>query len=186
MYLALAGGVASVAAVLARWRRTTRGARLAPVVMALVTAGLVAASFVRVDDFVSVEKLWRATLAVNPAAYAAHNDLGLICQRSGRFAEAEIHYRAALKVHPGILLAGSNLVALYQQTRRWREAEAVYAWLLAQRPNAKELNNDGSVWMELGDGLRARARFQQATALDPELVSPHANSPDWPWRRQIT
>ena len=46
--------------------------------------------------------LWTDTLAKNPAAWMAHNNLGLLLFGEGRTDEAMAHYRAAEKVSPGV------------------------------------------------------------------------------------
>ena len=57
------------------------------------------------------ESLDRA-LALNPRHPAAHNELGIVRRRQGRFAEARSHYEAALDFYPGFHLARRNLAIL--------------------------------------------------------------------------
>ena len=56
------------------------------------------------------EALWTDTARKNPDAWMAHNNLGVIAQGEGRYADARTLYEAALKHQPGELdLAGLHL-----------------------------------------------------------------------------
>jgi protein O-mannosyl-transferase len=47
----------------------------------------------------NLETLWRDTLARNPEAWMAHDNLGIYLSESGRFEEADQHYRKAIELH---------------------------------------------------------------------------------------
>ena len=55
------------------------------------------------------ETLWRNTLAKNPAAWLAHDELGLILEKAGKTAEAKEHFEQALLLKPDFAEAHDNL-----------------------------------------------------------------------------
>jgi lipoprotein NlpI len=51
-------------------------------------------------------------LALNPDHPIAHNELGIVFRKSGRFDEAKKSYEAALAIYPGYHYARRNLAVL--------------------------------------------------------------------------
>ncbi len=50
--------------------------------------------------YYNLETLWRDTIARNPEAWMAHDNLGIYLSESGRFEEADLHYRKAIELRP--------------------------------------------------------------------------------------
>jgi len=59
--------------------------------------------------YYNLETLWRDTLARNPEAWMAHDNLGIYLSESGRFEEADQHYRRAIELHPADQMAYYDL-----------------------------------------------------------------------------
>jgi tetratricopeptide (TPR) repeat protein len=59
--------------------------------------------------YYNLETIWRDTLAHNPGAWMAHDNLGIYLSESGRFEEADRHYRAAIKLRPNDQMAYYDL-----------------------------------------------------------------------------
>src|SRR5205823_14515411 len=59
--------------------------------------------------YANLETLCRDTVAKNPDAALAHNNLGLILDGRDRVDEAVAHYREALRVKPDFVEAQSNM-----------------------------------------------------------------------------
>ena len=57
----------------------------------------------------NLETLWRDTLAKNPAAWMAHDNLGIYLTESKHFAEADEQYRKALEIRPNDHIAYYDL-----------------------------------------------------------------------------
>jgi hypothetical protein len=89
-YLASIGIITLVAAPLARWERLT-------LVIPLILAGL---TFQRSSAFASPEALWEDTLAKNPRAWIAHDQLAGILSSQGRYDEAAARYAMAIQLNP--------------------------------------------------------------------------------------
>lgn len=66
----------------------------------------------RAGNLVAAEKHLLQALSLNPEHPIAHNELGIIFRKTGRFAEARLAYEAALDVYPGYHYARRNLGVL--------------------------------------------------------------------------
>jgi len=66
----------------------------------------------RAGDLEVAEKNLLLALESNPEQPVAHNELGIIYRKTGRFAEARRSYEAALAVYPGFHFARRNLAIL--------------------------------------------------------------------------
>lgn len=106
--------------------------------------------------YASSETLWRDTLAKNPDAWMAHNNLASLLREEGRFDEAEGHYRRAAELRPGYAKPLNNLGVMLQGLGRLPEAEAVYREALAAEPD------DGMAHYNLAGVLQASGRIDEA------------------------
>jgi Flp pilus assembly protein TadD len=100
---------------------------------ALVSAVAVLA-FQHASVFASEEKLMRDTLARNPAAVRAHNDLGVILAKRNDVPGAIREFEAALQLQPGNADAYVNLGQALVVAGKPAEAEAQYQAALLLRP----------------------------------------------------
>lgn len=66
----------------------------------------------RVGDLDAAEKNLLLALETNPEHPIAHNELGIIYRKTGRFAQARQSYEAALAIYPGFHFARRNLAVL--------------------------------------------------------------------------
>jgi tetratricopeptide (TPR) repeat protein len=108
LYLAMVGPglVAGVAPASIRWRALANG-------LALALIGILAvATFVRVGDYASESRLWRATVRANPANARAWNNLGYALAGEGDAAGARAAYQQALALDPSSPRPRGNLDAL--------------------------------------------------------------------------
>ena len=65
-------------------------------------------TFQRASVFSSDENLWRDTLAKNPAAWNAHNNLGCLLAERGALGEAMKHFEASFQLNPANAQAHVN------------------------------------------------------------------------------
>lgn len=120
--------------------------------------------------------LYRTTLARNPDAWMAHNNLGIALVNAGRGAEAIAHYEAALKIHPDFPEGENNLG--YDLTLLGRPAEALPHFdraLQLQPDYAEAHNNRGIALMKLGRAAEGEAEFRRALQLKPAYPEAHFN-----------
>lgn len=122
-----------------------------------------------------LETLWRSTLARNPSAGIAHNNLGNLLTERENYRDADKHYAAALQLDPRDDYAHYNLgVSLYRQGRL-EEAARHFRETLSLNPRYVD------AWFNLGLVLMAREKPGEAAealgkglALDPNDAAGHA------------
>jgi tetratricopeptide (TPR) repeat protein len=68
-------------------------------------------------DYAKARGYFEQALAVAPGDYAAELELGLICEREGKFKEALEHTEAACKVAPEALQCGQALNVLRERAK---------------------------------------------------------------------
>jgi tetratricopeptide (TPR) repeat protein len=140
------------------WQRTPSPARRAAisVLVACIVLLLGARTWSQASGYESMETLCRRTLAANPEAWIAHNNLGAVLNSQGRLDDAALEYQAALALKPTDSSAHSNLGIVYARLHRYDEAIAEYHTALESAPdNAK-------VWFNLGNALGAERRNPEA------------------------
>jgi Flp pilus assembly protein TadD len=91
-----------------------------------VLAVLSLLSFKRAAVFATEEGLLRDTLAKNPAAWPAHNDLGVILVRQGKISAAADQFRATLQWQPNAPDALGNLAQCDVLQGRFTDARDEY------------------------------------------------------------
>jgi superkiller protein 3 len=122
------------------------------------------------------ETLWRDTIAKNPEAWVAHNNLGSILQKQGKFEEATAHFSKAVEIKPDHVKAYNNLGVALQKQGRFEEAVYSLSQALKIKPDFAGTYNN------LGTTLQRQARFEEATAhfskavqIEPDYAEAHNN-----------
>jgi tetratricopeptide (TPR) repeat protein len=152
------------------WRRVASSATLGLLVV------LTALTWRQSEQYRNVETLWRTTLARNPNASIAHNNLGeILAQRPGCEAEAMEHYAAAVRADPRNAPAHNNLgLMLAQLPGREVEAIAHYEEALRIRPGLIEARNNLGVLL-----ARDPARRVEGIAFLREVVHAKPDSAEY-------
>lgn len=135
-----------------------------------VLAVLSILSFRRAEVFSNEEGLLQDTLAKNPAAWPAHNDLGVILARQGKISAAAEQFKTALQWKANEPEALVNLAQCDAMQGRFAEARAGYLAALRQKPDsvalheglANALENLGSNAEAIGQ-LKIALRFTSKT-----------------------
>ena len=122
-----------------------------------------------------------STVREGVAAYPDHpvlrSTLGVLLEGTGEVGEAEAHLRHALSEDPTIPQISKNLGDLLYRAGRWDEAEESYERAAKLAPT---LGDDlyfklGNLACRRSDIPLARARWEQAIALNPEHALARAN-----------
>jgi tetratricopeptide (TPR) repeat protein len=167
-YLPSIGMVVFLAAVLSR-----RGGRWLP---ALIVLPLALLTFQQSRMYADMRTFYRTTLARNPAAWMAHNNLGNLLREDGDREGAIRHFEAALRARPDLVKAHNNLASVLREQRRIPEAIAAYRRALEIDPNYIDaLSNLGNLLRETRQLDEALVHLQKAVRLDPGYVEARNN-----------
>jgi tetratricopeptide (TPR) repeat protein len=151
-YLPLLAAMALAAAALG-WLTTPRLHTLASAALLLSVCAL---GFQRARVFASEESLMRDTLARNPAAASAHNDLGVILANRKDLSGALTQFTAAAQANPKDAAVQSNLGQMLGMLGNLREAETHLRAALALKPS------DADAHARLAKVLSAQSRDREA------------------------
>jgi len=126
--------------------------------------------------YANLETLWLTTLARNPEAFIAHDDLGIILVHEGRLDEAIAHFKMALKIQPDDVMAQDNLGNALLQKGDVDDAIICFQRTLEIQPDhAMALSGLGEALLEKGRIDEAIGKFQEALKLTPNLDIAHRN-----------
>ncbi len=143
--IALAAGTAA----------TYRG-RWLPAAATLVIGVLALRTWDRCLDYESPERLWRDTVARNPDAWLAHNNLANALQQQDRFDEAEAGYREAIRLNPDFMKAHYNLANALQARGELYSATVHFEHAIRLDPEFAD------AYYNLGNALRMSGRLGEA------------------------
>ena len=157
----------------------------------LLTAGKYDAALVEAQKSEAGVKAQFGTNHVNYAA--ALNNLAIVYEHQGKYAEAEVFYKRALAInekalgakHLGVATTLNNLALVYRNQSKYAEAEGLHKRALAIReqalganhPNvAQTLNNLAIVYQDQGKYAEAEALSKRALTIREQALG--ANHPD--------
>jgi tetratricopeptide (TPR) repeat protein len=125
------------------------------------------------------DTLYRETLARNPGAWLAHNNLAVeLLNVPGRLGEARSHLEATLRLNPDWAEAHMSLAnALLQAPGRNEQAIAEYQAALRLNPGWAEAHmNLGIVLAQVPERVpEAIAEYETALRIDPQYAKAHMN-----------
>jgi len=127
-----------------------------PLIYGLLLLALGALTWRQAHVYQDNEILWRDTLAKNPNAWLAHNNLANHLAFTGRLDEALEHYRAAVAIEPDYLLGHNNYGAALMLRGRLDAAEVEVRKALQLEPNLP------SARMSLATILYSRGKIDEA------------------------
>jgi tetratricopeptide (TPR) repeat protein len=159
----------------------TRGMENAPAVFRaavpiVLLAALACVSFDQSRTYRDLRTFYRSTLARNPDAWMAHNNLGNLLREARELEGARAHFEAALRVRPDLVKVHNNLANVLRDLKRPREAIPHYRRALELDANYIEAHNNlGSILREHGDKLEALRHLQRAVQLDPQFADAQNN-----------
>jgi tetratricopeptide (TPR) repeat protein len=176
-YLACLGPLALAAAALERGLAVlaARTPLLKPVCCAVLLTALGALTWGQCRQYAGPETLWRATLAVNPGCWLAHNNLGLMLLDQGKTDDALAHFKTALALNPDFELAHNNLGNALKLKGDLVQAILQYRIALDLQPDyVQGRNNLANALLHQGDVVEAIAQFRKALAIDPDFMEAHS------------
>ncbi len=182
-YFASIGLIALAVAPAVLWLRgkgnPTMSRGLTRGIPALVLVVFAALTWNRATIYRSEETLWQDTVTKNPAAWIAHNNLGVVFMRQGRKADAAGVFATALKYNPDIPEAHANLGVLFQQQGDAERAIDAYRKAVALKPSMVDTQYDLAVLLtQRGEIDAATQHLTTALAFRPRFAAAHMTMGD--------
>ncbi len=126
-------------------------------------------SFARAETFADAETLYRDTLAKNPEAWAARNDLGVILAATNLPAAVE-QFNASLESNPDNPEAHANLAQARAMQGKFDQAEAEFRKALALKPLDAQIHRSFAATLgQLGKQGEAASQLQTALTIKSDL-----------------
>ncbi len=153
------------------------GLRVASAAVALtLLAALIGLGWRQAPAYRDAEALWRDTLAKNPGAWIAHNNLAVILRERGEVDAAVRHIETSIRLNPALPDPHLNLGLLLEERGRTREAVASLQRALRLDPDfAPAHYNLGVLTERQGDLTEAEARYREAIRASPRFADAHNN-----------
>jgi tetratricopeptide (TPR) repeat protein len=115
---------------------------------------------------------FQETLRLNEHSYTACIEQAKLCTTMGKINEAEGLYKRAIGLRPGYPNALAHLAFFYQLNGRLDEALTQYQQQVRLAPGDFAcLNNMGMVYELKGDKANAKAMFEKANAIEPNVTA---------------
>jgi tetratricopeptide (TPR) repeat protein len=124
---------------------------------------LSALTFQRARVFADEESLWRDTLAKNPAAWLAHNNLGLVLAEQQNYEQAIEQFNDSLELNPRNAQAHCNLAHALSLQNRFAEAESHFRTALELKPNDADIHR--AYGADLANNGKTREALNQMRAV---------------------
>jgi len=116
----------------------------------------------------------RESLRLNPNDAEAHNNMGGVFQRMGKFEDAIAEHQEALRLNPQLVEARYNIGVCDQALNRMEDARTQYAEAIRAQPDyAMAHYNLGTTLTAMGRLDEAEAEFKEALRLTPEFAPAH-------------
>lgn len=136
-------------------------------VLLLAALGMLAMERARI--YSSDESLWRDTIAKNPDAWNAHNNLGCILAEKNELMAATEHFIASLKLNSNNASAHVNYGKVLLLKNDFTRAEEHFRVALQLKPDqAEALRGAGQALLALGRIPEAVERFRAALQFKPD------------------
>ncbi len=177
-YLACIGLIAVVvsAATSFSGRFGPRGRQLAAFVAVVVLLRLGVSTWGQAHVYQNAETLWRDTIAANPRAVIAQNNLGLVLYGRLQYRQAMECLDQALQADPDSVEAHYNLGLVLMELAQYLKAATQMRSALRFAPRfAKAENGLGFALLQLGQSDEAILHFQRALELDPNYIEAYNN-----------
>jgi tetratricopeptide (TPR) repeat protein len=174
-YLSSLGLIALGAALVARAAEYLHAPAVLYGFMAIVLPVLALFTWQQGALYADHETLWRTTIARNPNAFLAYNNLGVILSGKGQVDEAALNFKKALEIKPDYTDAHYNLGRVLAVQGKMDEAVAHFQKAIDHPDDAKAHYDLGVVL-----GLRGRLdegveQYRKAIAIKPDYADAHGN-----------
>jgi protein O-mannosyl-transferase len=162
----------SLASTWAIKNRAARAMRIAVGLALIVVLSLL--THERCQAFRDAKSLWLDTLAKNPAAWMAHNNLAMELLNQGDLQGAKRHFESALELRPQSARTHNNLGGLLVVRRQYPAAVKHFEEALRIEPNFVGAHlNLCKALVTTGDIRQAMTHYLQALRVDGHVADTH-------------
>jgi Tfp pilus assembly protein PilF len=173
-YLAAMGPLALAGAAIAAALRKAGSPRYYAAVVTVLVAALAAVSADHGEVFKNNEVLWKHTIAKNPEAWLAHNNLATIFLDQSNVAAAEVELEDTLRLNPRYAEAHANLANILFDAGRFDEAITHFRQAIEAEPQYERMYNYLGMSLvmsgQMDEGVR---QIRRAIELNPEDAKAH-------------
>ncbi len=149
---------------------------LEPMFCAGLLAALMILTWRQSQGYAGLETLWRTTVARSPGSWLAHDCLGVVDTKNGRYDEAISQFKQAIAIRPGGADLHYSLGMTLLKAGNKAEAMAEYEQAIKIQPRHFLAHYDlGTVLFQNGDKLAATREFQKAVELRPDYPEAQNN-----------
>ncbi|MBN2294755.1 MAG: tetratricopeptide repeat protein [Pirellulales bacterium] len=172
--------IAPIALLVASAWTLAAGNRATRLISLALGIGLVAVFMLLTSErclvFRTSENLWLDTIAKNPQAWMAHNNLGMIRLSQGNLEDAKRCYEAALELRPESVHARNNLGGLLMAQHKFEDAAVHFQDALRIDPDFIDARlNLCRALVYSGKIKEAMPHYLQALRLDRRLARTHGH-----------
>jgi tetratricopeptide (TPR) repeat protein len=140
----------------------------------LILTALLAAAERQVACWADSEALYRRAIAVTDNNYAACNNLAIVLQTQGKFAQAADYFKQAVEIFPRYIDAHCNLGDTYDQLKQPAEALSQYQIAVQINPGYFRAQYSlANLLLKEGDFAGAETHYRACVAADPERAEGH-------------
>ncbi len=176
VYLSSLGVITLVAAGGARLGERLRTPALVYGLAVIVLPVLAVLTWRQAGNYHDMETFWRTTLAGNPNAFVAYNNLGITLLKKGQTDEAMVCFQKSLTINPGFSEPHHNLAGALILKGRADEAIVHYQRALQIQPNNPVTQYFlGIALLQTGRWDEATNCFQKALQLKPDYAEADYN-----------
>jgi len=123
-----------------------------------------------------LETLWRTTIARNPTAFLAYNNLGYILLEKKQVNDAILNFNKSLEINPRFSEPYNNLGDAWLRIGQTNTAAINFEKAVELDPTSVvSCYNLGNAWLEMGRTDEAITQFQKALEIDPGFARAYNN-----------
>ena len=124
----------------------------------------------------NLDTLWRTTIAKDPNAFLAYNNLGYMLMEKGQLYEAMADFNKSLEINSNFNEPHNNLGDALIRTGQTNEAVIHFKRAVELDPtSAASYYNLGDAWLQLERNNDAITQFQKALEMDPRFDKAYNN-----------
>ena len=122
------------------------------------------------------EELYKEVLKSNPDHVEAHNNLGVILLRLGKFQEAKKCFEKVIEINPIYSKAYNGLGNSFNVLGEYKEAIKCYQKAIEINPNFSSAHNNlGNTFNRMEDYQKAKSCYLKAIEFNPNQSDAHSN-----------